>query len=187
MERRDIANKTEGGSRSSLGQHRTLQSISGSGGGSHMPDGNAKSFNQMTGNLNSDVQTQSSQSNVGTSHDAGNTQGQENERSTTSEGTANAGHDPQAPISESGQNTLRRNYGFGRVVSATGAFETAKDIMETLRNKHSILASELEVTDLVIKCTFSYLHIIKKIKYRGLSPTPNLHLHYVHTLFRSRG
>lgn len=152
MERRDIANKTEGGSRSSLGQHRTLQSISGSGGGSHgMPDGNAKPFNQMSGNLSSDVQTQSSQSNVGTSHDVGNTQGQENERSTASEGTANAGHDTQVPISESGQNTLRRNYGFGRVVSATGAFETAKDIMETLRNKHSILASELEVTDLLVK------------------------------------
>lgn len=46
---------------------------------------------------------------------------------------------------EGGQNAMRRNGALGLVASAASAFDAAKDIMETLRSKHTNLASELEV------------------------------------------
>lgn len=86
------------------------------------------------GNLSSETQIhQGAQSSgaLGT-HDNGNPHSRENEREHSS------------TISENSQNAAIRNSA-SLAISAAGAFDAAKDIMETLRSKHTNLASELEV------------------------------------------
>ena len=87
------------------------------------------------------------------SHDGGNSQVQESERSTAGDGNVHAGSDQPLQQSSSaindGQNALRRNGALGLVASAASAFDTAKDIMEALRSKHTNFASELEVMNLL--------------------------------------
>lgn len=83
---------------------------------------------------------------IGT-HETGN-HGQESERSAITEsGTGNEQPLQQGPsnVADSSQQALRRNSALNLVASAAGAFDAAKDIMETLRSKHTNLASELEV------------------------------------------
>lgn len=143
MERRDITNKSELGRSIAMAQ-RMQQAVSGTSGGPHgLPDGAAR------GPGHESATTQGSQSGS-TSHDGGNAPGSESEKPTAAEGGAGTLHDQplQNPpsISESGQNTLKRSGPLGYVASAASAFEAAKDIMEALRNKHSNLANELEVT-----------------------------------------
>lgn len=152
MERRDVANKSEINRNLQIAQQRMQQTVSGAGAGSlSLPDGNARIANHVGGAIASDSQVhQGSQTGgVGVSHDGGNSQAQEPEQSTAIEGNTHAGHDQPLPSSSSvvdgGQGSLRRNSGVGWVASAASAFDAAKDIMETLRSKHTNLASELEV------------------------------------------
>jgi len=53
-------------------------------------------------------------------------------------------HQSSSAINDNNENTVRRN-GASLAISAAGAFDAAKDIMEALRGKHNNLASELEV------------------------------------------
>lgn len=139
LERRDVANKSEFG-RIAMAQQRMQQNVSGAGGGS-------ASENQAQGSQSGGA--------VGP-HDGGNSQVQESERSTAVEGNVHSGNDQalqqgSSNINDGGQNPLRRNNGaLGLVASAASAFDAAKDIMEALRSKHSNLASELEVTSLIL-------------------------------------
>lgn len=133
MERRDVANKSELGRNMALVQQQRMQhSVSGSSGGSHnMSDVNARGPNLAE-----------AQSGSGSSHDGGNHQGQEPEKSASNnEGNASSNHD-QLPQSSSSNTTRINNLGW--VASAASAFDAAKDIMESLRHKHPNLASELE-------------------------------------------
>ncbi|KAM3364322.1 hypothetical protein ACQJBY_014578 [Aegilops geniculata] len=138
MERRDVATKTEMG-RNMLAQQRLQQA---------MLANNAANNNSAGGNLTSDNQVhQAAQSGGATgSHEGGNLQGQEVDRSTVEGGTSTS-HDQGQQSStgaEGSQNALRRNNGLGWVTSAASAFDAAKDIMEALRSKHTNLANELE-------------------------------------------
>ena len=84
------------------------------------------------------------------SHDGGNSQVQESERSTAGDGNVHVGNDQLLQQSSSAindrQNALRCNGALGLVASV---FDAAKDIMEALRSKHTNLASELEVKNLL--------------------------------------
>lgn len=132
LERRDAVNKSELG-RLVLAQ-RMQQNASGvaSHGG---------------GNLPSETQIHQGAQISGASgtHDSGNPHGQESERSTTDNNT-HPGNDQSMHQSSStiNENTARQN-GASLAMSAAGAFDAAKDIMEALRSKHNNLASELEV------------------------------------------
>ncbi|XP_057469291.1 transcription-associated protein 1-like [Actinidia eriantha] len=149
LERRDVANKSEFG-RLALAQQRMQQNVSGAGASSiGLADGNTRVASQSGGSLATGNQVhQGNQAGVG-SHDVGNSQVQESERSTAGDGNVHAGSDQPLQQSSSavndGQNALRRNGALGLVASAAGAFDAAKDIMETLRSKHTNLASELEI------------------------------------------
>lgn len=84
---------------------------------------------------------------VGT-HDGGNLHAQESERATM-ENNLHSGNDQpmnqsSSTISENSQHAALRN-GASLAISAAGAFDAAKDVMESLRSKHNNLASELEV------------------------------------------
>lgn len=89
------------------------------------------------GNLSSETQARHGAESSGAlgTHDNGNPHSQENERSTL---------DNSSTISENSQNAAIRNSA-SLAIAAAGAFDAAKDIMETLRSKHTNLASELEV------------------------------------------
>ncbi|XP_042382892.1 transcription-associated protein 1-like [Zingiber officinale] len=148
MERRDVANKSDYG-RLQLAQQRVQQAATANNACSHnLVDGSQRGASHL--GVTSETQVhQGSQSaaSVG-SHEGANSQGQESERSGTMEGNANSVQDqpPQNPTSAEGAHIpLRRNGGLGWVASVASAFDAAKDIMETLRNKHQNLASELEV------------------------------------------
>ncbi|XXG86133.1 hypothetical protein AAC387_Pa11g1088 [Persea americana] len=152
LERRDVASKSEINRNLQIAQQRMQQTVSGANAGSlSLPEGNARIPNHVGGAIGSDSQVhQGPQSGVvGVSHDGVNSQAQEPERSTAIEGTTHTGHDQPLQSSstavDSGQGSLRRNSGLGWVASAASAFDAAKDIMETLRSKHTNLASELEV------------------------------------------
>lgn len=89
------------------------------------------------GNLSSETQIHQGAQSSGPLgiRDNGNPHSQENERSTV---------ESSSTITESSQNAAIRNSA-SLAISAAGAFDAAKDIMETLRSKHTNLASELEV------------------------------------------
>ncbi|KAI8019703.1 Transcription-associated protein 1 [Camellia lanceoleosa] len=151
LERRDVANKSELG-RLAMAQQRMQQNASGAGPSSiGLSDLNARVSSHGGGSLPSDNQAhQGSQVSGGVgSHDGGNSQMQEPERSTAAEGSVHSGNDQPLQQSSSGisdgQNPLRRNGAMGLVASAASAFDAAKDIMEALRSKHTNLASELEI------------------------------------------
>lgn len=149
LERRDVANKAELGSRMAMAQ-RIQQSASGASAGSiGLADGNARVQGHSGSGLSSDnqvLQTAQSGGGIG-SHDVGNSHGQESERSTVVESGMHQGNEQQSSstINDGGQSALRRNGALGSVPSAASAFDAAKDIMEALRSKHTNLASELEV------------------------------------------
>ncbi|XP_074572437.1 uncharacterized protein LOC141828947 isoform X1 [Curcuma longa] len=148
MERRDVANKSDYG-RLQLAQQRMQQAaIANNAGSQSLVDGHQRGTSHLS--VTSESQThQGSQSvaSVG-SHDGVNFQGQESERSGTMDGNANSVQEqtPQNPTAAEGAHILlRRNGGLSWVASVASAFDAAKDIMETLRNKHQNLANELEV------------------------------------------
>jgi transformation/transcription domain-associated protein len=147
MERRDVATKTEMG-RNMLAQQRMQQTMLANNVANNLPDGSARGSNHAGGNMTSDNQVHQASQSVGApgSHDGGNVQGQEPDRS--SEGGTNNSHDQGQQSSAGAEGTqvaLRRNSGLGWVTSAASAFDAAKDIMEALRSKHTNLANELEV------------------------------------------
>ncbi|EPS72877.1 hypothetical protein M569_01879, partial [Genlisea aurea] len=155
LERRDVANKSEYG-RMAMAQQRMQQNMSGVSGSGPigMPDGNARASSVQVGSMVSENQlhqggTQAVGSGVG-SQDASDAQVQEAERLGASEsGGLQSGNDQSlnqgASSHDGGHNALRHNGAMGLVASTASAFEAAKDIMETLRSKHSNLASELEI------------------------------------------
>ncbi|XP_068325472.1 uncharacterized protein [Pyrus communis] len=147
LERRDVANKAELGSRMAMAQ-RIQQSASGASAGSiGLADGNARVQGHSGIGLSSDNQVhQTAQSGGIGSHDGGNSHGQESERSTVVESGMHQGNEQQSSstVNDGGQSALRRNGALGSVPSAASAFDAAKDIMEALRSKHTNLASELE-------------------------------------------
>ncbi|KAK3127876.1 hypothetical protein QOZ80_7AG0579590 [Eleusine coracana subsp. coracana] len=146
MERRDVATKTEMG-RNMLAQQRMQQAMLANNAANNVTDGSARASNH--GIMTSESQThQTTQSGAATgSHEGGNLQGQEQDRSTVEGGTG-ASHDQgqqSSASAEGSQVPLRRNTGLGWVTSAASAFDAAKDIMEALRSKHTNLANELEL------------------------------------------
>lgn len=151
LERRDVANKSEYG-RMTMAQHRMQQNVSGAGSSASigLVDGNARVAGQSGGQLASDNQlhhvTQSG-GGVG-SHDGSNNQVQEPDRAAAVEGnmpgTEQSLHQSSSS-NDTSQNALRRNGALSLVASAASAFDAAKDIMETLRSKHTNLAGELEI------------------------------------------
>lgn len=148
MERRDAATKAEMG-RNMLAQQRMQQAMLANNAANNLSDGSARASNHAGGNMTSDNQAHHASQSVGAtgSHDGGNVKGQEQDRS-TAEGVAHNSHDQSQQSSvgaEGSQVPLRRNSGIGWVTSAASAFDAAKDIMETLRSKHTNLANELEV------------------------------------------
>ena len=148
MERRDVATKTEMG-RNMLAQQRMQQAMMANNAANNLPDGSARASNHAGGNMTSDNQSHQASQSVGAagSHDGGNVQGHDPDRS-TAEGGTNTSHDQGQQSStgaEGSQVLLRRNSGHGWVTSAASAFDAAKDIMEALRSKHTNLANELEV------------------------------------------
>ena len=163
LERRDVANKSEYG-RITMAQQRMQQNASGPGtsGSIGLVDGNARVAGQGGGQLASDNQLhQVNQSGGGVgSHEGSNTQVQEPERSAAVEGNM-PGTDQSlhqnSSSNDGGQNALRRNGALSLVASAASAFDAAKDIMETLRSKHTNLASELEVLILTFPVRRSFL------------------------------
>ena len=160
LERRDVANKSEFG-RLAMAQQRMQQNVSGVNANSiGLTDGSTRVVSHGGGSLASDSQVhQGGQVSGGVgSHDGGNSQVQEPERSTAIEGPVHAGNDQSlqqsSPAINDSQNALRRNGALNMVASAASAFDAAKDIMEALRSKHTNLASELEVMNstLVFYC-----------------------------------
>ncbi|ERN04635.1 hypothetical protein AMTR_s00268p00016240 [Amborella trichopoda] len=153
LERRDVANKSETGRGVAAGQQRMQQPpVSGVNSGPlNIADGSARASNSGPNTLTSESQGQQvPQPGVaGVSHEGGNPQGQELDRSGGVDGNVHPGHDTTMANSnvtaDSGQGQFRRNGGNSWVASATSAFDAAKDVMEGLRNKHGNLASELEV------------------------------------------
>lgn len=155
LERRDVANKSEYG-RMAMAQQRMQQNIATGGGGGasgHMgvPEGSARVAVQGGGQMVSDNQLhQGAQSGGGLGqHDGSGSQVQETERPAGAESSVPSGNDQSLHQSSSnnevGQAALRRNNPMGLAASAASAFEAAKDLMETLRSKHTNLASELEI------------------------------------------
>lgn len=149
LERRDVANKSEYG-RMAIAQQRMQQNVSGVGsaGSIGLADGSTRS---QGGALVSENQLHQGAQPAGSigSHDGSSSQVQETERSGAAETSMPSGNDQSlhqnSSNNEGGQNALRRNGAMGLVASAASAFDAAKDIMETLRSKHTNLASELEV------------------------------------------
>ncbi|KAL6010354.1 hypothetical protein ACLOJK_000785 [Asimina triloba] len=151
LERRDVASKSEIGRNLAIAQQRMQQTVSGTSGGTlNMADNNLRAPSQAAGTLTSDAQGLHGPQSGSSGCDGGNSQGQEQERSTAIEGGMHAGHDQplqnSSALPENGQGTLRRNNALGWVASAASAFDSAKDIMETLRSKHNNLATELEIS-----------------------------------------
>ncbi|XP_011099839.1 transcription-associated protein 1 isoform X3 [Sesamum indicum] len=152
LERRDVANKSEYG-RMAMAQQRMQQNVSGVGaaGSMGLPDGSTRVAVQGGGTIVSENQLhQGAQSAGGLgSHDGSSSQVQETERQGAAENSMPSGNDQSlhqtSSSNEGGQNVLRRNNAMGLVASAASAFDAAKDIMETLRSKHTNLASELEI------------------------------------------
>lgn len=150
LERRDAANKSEIG-RLAMAQNRMQQNPSAGGPGSlGLNDGAARM--QTHGAISSDNQAhQVSQPNSGlNSHDGGIISGQDTERSGAGDGGAASSSEPHVQqgssnMNDGGQNALRRSGALSLMASAASAFDAAKDIMETLRSKHTNLASELEI------------------------------------------
>lgn len=146
MERRDVANKSDMSRSIALQRMQHAMSVAATGsshsGNVPAPDGNPRS---ATGHHGGPGAIPDSHSNEGGS----NLQGQQEvERSGPSDGGGL--HDNQHNISDGGGSMqLRRTNNAGGatnlVASAVSAFEAAKEIMEALRNKHTNLASELEV------------------------------------------
>ncbi|XP_044463478.1 transformation/transcription domain-associated protein-like isoform X2 [Mangifera indica] len=150
LERRDVANKSELG-RIQMAQQRIQQNTSAASAGSLvLADGIARAQNQGGGILPPDnMINQATQSGGIVSNDSGNSHGLEPERLTTAESSVNTSNDQpvqqsSSATNEGGQNAMRRNGALSVVASAASAFDAAKDIMETLRSKHTNLASELE-------------------------------------------
>ncbi|CAH9116378.1 unnamed protein product [Cuscuta epithymum] len=152
LERRDVANKSENNSRMAMAQQRMHHNISAANVTAPMglADGNARVTGQTSSSFTDNNVSQGTQAGGGIgSNDASSSQIQEPERSTNVEaggmlsGTDSSLH--QSSTSGDGQNSIRRNTTLGLVPSAASAFEAAKDIMETLRSKHTNLASELEI------------------------------------------
>ncbi|XP_075091326.1 uncharacterized protein LOC107801589 isoform X2 [Nicotiana tabacum] len=149
LERRDVANKSEYG-RMAMAQQRMQQNVAGASaaGSMGLVDGNARMAGQSGGSSAADNHIpQGAQSGGGVgSHDGSSSQIQEPERPDNS---MPSGNDQSLHQSSSGgdggQAALRRNSALTLVASAASAFDAAKDIMETLRSKHSNLASELEI------------------------------------------
>lgn len=147
-----MANKSEFG-RMVMAQQRMQQNVSGAGtpGSISLASGGARVAG-LGASLTSDNQLhQDTQSaGVGGSHDGSSSQVQESGRSATAESSVPSVNDQSLPQGSSnndgGQNALRRNSALGLAASAASAFDAAKDVMETLRSKHTNLASELEVT-----------------------------------------
>ncbi|KAL0350434.1 UNVERIFIED_CONTAM: Transcription-associated protein 1 [Sesamum radiatum] len=152
LERRDVANKSEYG-RMAMAQQRMQQNVSGVGaaGSMGLPDGSTRVAVQGGGAIVSENQLhQGAQSAGGLgSHDGSSSQVQETERQGAAENSMPSGNDQSlhqtSSSNEGGPNVLRRNNAMGLVASAASAFDAAKDIMETLRSKHTNLASELEI------------------------------------------
>ncbi|KAL2497632.1 Phosphatidylinositol 3- and 4-kinase family protein with FAT domain [Abeliophyllum distichum] len=152
LERRDVANKSEYG-RMVMAQQRMQQNVSGAGtpGSISLSNGSARVVGPSGASLTSDNQLhQDTQSAGGVgAHDGSSSQVQESERSATAESSMPSVNDQSLPQSSSnndgGQNVLRRNSALGLAASAASAFDAAKDVMETLRSKHTNLASELEI------------------------------------------
>lgn len=99
------------------------------------------------GNLQSEAQIHqgAQRSRAVGAHDGGNSHAQETERSTV-ENNVHSGNDRpmNQSSSENSQHEAIRN-GASLAISATGAFNAARDIMEAIRSKHNNLAGELEV------------------------------------------
>ncbi|KAJ8545743.1 hypothetical protein K7X08_018326 [Anisodus acutangulus] len=149
LERRDVANKSEFG-RMAMAQQRMQQNVSGANAAGPMgfADGNARMAGQSGGSSAADNHIpQGAQSGGGVgSHDGSSSQIQEPERPDSSMPSGNDQSLHQSSSgSDGGQAALRRNSALSLVASAASAFDAAKDIMETLRSKHSNLASELEI------------------------------------------
>lgn len=152
LERRDVANKSEYG-RLAMAQQRMQQNVPAANvaGSMGLVDGNTRVTGQTGGSSATENHVpQATQSGVGVgSHDVSSSQVQEPERQAHVEGGMPSGTDPPlhqtSSAADGGQNS-RRNATLGLVSSAASAFEAAKDIMETLRSKHTNLASELEVS-----------------------------------------
>lgn len=102
------------------------------------------------GNLPSETQIHQGAQNSGAvgTHDGGNPHAQESERGTMDNNVHSGNDQPMnqssSTINENSQHAAIRN-GASLAISAAGAFDAAKDIMEALRSKHNNLASELEV------------------------------------------
>lgn len=150
MERRDVANKSDPG-RLQLAQQRMQQTPSANSAGSHnLVDANSRGSSHIGATSENQVHQGSQTVGSASSHDGGNSQGQEPERTAAAEGNVNNTQDqpPQNPtVADGAHIPLRRNGGLGWAASVASAFDAAKDIMEALRNKHQNLAGELEVRD----------------------------------------
>ncbi|KAL7102214.1 hypothetical protein ACP275_08G105000 [Erythranthe tilingii] len=149
LERRDVANKSEYG-RIAMAQQRMQQNTSGAGasGSISLAEGSTRVSVHGGGALVSENQLhQGTQSAGGLgSHDGSSSQVQETERSGAAESNMPSGNDQSMQLNSSNNEAaLRRNSAMGLVASAASAFDAAKDIMETLRSKHTNLASELEI------------------------------------------
>ncbi|XP_010444949.1 PREDICTED: transformation/transcription domain-associated protein-like [Camelina sativa] len=137
LERRDAVNKSEL-SRIVLAQRmqQNVPGVSAVHGGGNLPSETQ---------IHQGAQTSGA---VGTTRDNGNPHAQESERAAM-ENNVNSGNDQpmnqsSSTINENSQHAVIRD-GASLAMSAAGAFDAAKDIMEALRSKHNNLASELEV------------------------------------------
>lgn len=135
-----------------MAQQRMQQNSSavGAPGSIGLPDGSARASVQGGGTLVSENQLHQGNQSAGGlgSHDGNSSHVQETERPGAAESSMPSGNDQsmqQTSSNSEAQNALRRNSAMGLVASAASAFDAAKDIMETLRSKHTNLASELEV------------------------------------------
>jgi transformation/transcription domain-associated protein len=152
LERRDVASKSELG-RGAVAAQQRVQQIPASVASSaslNPVESNPVASHASASNLTPEVvNNQLPQGgSLTVSHDGSNPQGQESDRGQTTDGNAPAGSESSqtnpAGIHDS-QAGIRRNAGLSWGASAVTAFDAAKDVMEALRNKHTNLASELEV------------------------------------------
>ncbi|KAK8962950.1 hypothetical protein KSP40_PGU020559 [Platanthera guangdongensis] len=140
MERRDVANKSEYGRNIALAQQRMQQSTSGT---NNLSDGNARGMNHVGGVLPSESHIHAG-SQSGVPHVGGSSQGTDPERQANAEAAVTTGNEQPPQATADNGHGFRRNAGLGWAASAASAFDAAKDIMETLRNKYPNLAGELE-------------------------------------------
>lgn len=152
LERRDVASKSELG-RGAVAAQQRIQQIPASVATSaslNSVESNAIASHPSASNLATEVvNNQLPQGgSLTVSHDGSNPQGQDSDRGQTIDGNIPAGAESSqtnsAGIHDS-QAGIRRNAGLSWGASAVTAFDAAKDVMEALRNKHTNLASELEV------------------------------------------